>query len=196
MAASAFATKATSNEGGNFELPPGGSYPAVLIGLVDLGTHTDTFNNEAKDSRKIMFVWELTSEHQENGETFVVGQAYTWSLNKKAKLRPMIEGWTGKVLSDSEEFDPLTLMGRTCVVNLTEGETGAGKKFVNVTSVTPPMKGLTVPPSTREQFVFHLSMINSALDPLPIPEWCPRVYGTEVVAKIKASHEFQKLPNF
>ena len=194
--ASPWTTKASSGEGGNYELPAPGSYPAVCVGIIDLGTHQETFQGETKSQHQIMFIWELTNEIDSKGKNFVVAQSYTWSLNNKAKFRGVVEGWTGKSLGDGEEFEVIQLMGRACVLTLVQGSSATGKAYIKVNQVVAPMKGLQVPQASLESFAFHLSMINSGLDDLNIPDWVPYHFGKPVTEKIKASQEFQSLPNF
>jgi hypothetical protein len=190
-----FRTKATSGEGGDFELPPSGTHPAILVALIDLGTHTSTFD-PTKTRHKILLIWELTAESDSKGINFLVCQDYTWSLNSKAALREVVKGFRGKDLADGEEYDLAAMLGQPCMINLSEGVSGKGKTFIEVSSVSPPMRGLTVPPASYPPYGFVLSMINSTLDNLEIPEWVPKLYGRNVIDDIKASHEYGKLPSF
>ena len=197
-ATSPFSRKANNSEGGDYELPPTGQQPAVLVGLIDLGTHSFTYQGKTTDAHKMAYVWELVDpdERMKDGSPFVVLADFTISLAKKAKMRAMLEGWLGRSFGDDEAFDPLTLMGRNCVLNLTEGQTGTGKKFIEVASVASPMKGYAIPPSTLQQFVFMLDNHHTALDEPPIPAWVPRLYGKTVSDEIKASYEWGQLPQF
>ncbi len=192
--ATSFRMKASSSEG-EYELPPTGQQPAVLIGLIDLGTHTRTFNGKSSTNRKLLFVWELVAETSSKGDQFVVGQDFTWSLNAKANLRKFLEGWIGRSLKEDEEFDFAMLLGQACVLNLSEGMTGGGKKFVEVASAAKPMKGLTVPPASNAVFAFSIdAQTNNA--PPDLPEWTPMIYGRKVIDDIVASEEWGKLPPF
>lgn len=194
--ASPWSIPATSTEGGEYELPQGGTYPAVLIGLIDLGTHSFTYNNEQKESRKVFFVWELTNETDSKGQNFVVAQDYTWSLNKKAHLRPMIESWIKRGLADDEEFELISLLGKHCMLGIQEGETSKKKKFVEVSSVSALAKGFAATEPQYTPFAFHLSTLASSKADLNIPEWVPRLYGRTIEDEIRSSKEFQALPPF
>lgn len=189
-----FRTKAISGEG-DFEMPPPGTHPAILVGLIDLGTHASTFD-PTKTRHKILFIWELTAEADSKGQNFLVLSDYTWSLNSKAALRSIVEGFKGKSLADGEEYDLGLMLGQPCMINLKEGTSAKGKSFMEVSSVSPPMRGLTVPPATHTPFGFLLSMINSTIDAIDIPAWVPKLYGRNVVDEIKVSHEYAKLPSF
>jgi hypothetical protein len=194
-ATSAWTRKATSNEGGDFELPPGGTYPACLVGLIDLGTHPESFNNEHKDVHKILLVFELLAENDSKGQSFKVAREFTFSLNTKAKLRAFLEGWSGRKFADDEAVDLLSYVNMNGVVNITEGTSGNGRKYVDVASVTKPMRGLTVPNRSVEPVVWTFDGWNSNDEP-PIPPWVPMVYGKAAAEKIKASREWAQLVPF
>lgn len=191
-----FRKQANSSDGGDFEHPPSGTHPAVLVGILDLGTTDNTYKDKTTKRQKIMLVWELTAEADSNGQNFVLGQDYTWSLNEKAHLRKIVEGFRGKTLADNEDFDLMIMLGKPCMVNVSEGLSAGGKKFMEVTAMSPPMRGLTVPPPTHEPFVFHWGMIGSTHDPIEIPDWIPRVYGRPVIDDLKKTDEYAKLSPF
>jgi hypothetical protein len=82
------------------------------------------------------------------------------------------------------------------MICLSEGVSGNGKAFIEVASVSPPMRGLTVPPASHELFGFLLGLINSTKDTIEIPTWVPRLYGRNVIDDIRVSKEYLALPNF
>ncbi len=190
-----WAKKATSGDGGDFEMPPGGTYPAVCVGLIDMGTHDNTYNGKISEQHKILLVWELTAEFDSKGETFKVLKDFTFSLNVKAKLRAFLEGWLGRRFADDEEIDLSQFMGMNCVLNLTEGTSNNGKKFVDVSSATKPMKGLTVPKITVEPICWNFDGWDPRVEP-PIPGWVPMLYGRKVADDIKKSKEWLGLSPF
>lgn len=191
-----FTVTATSGEGGEFERPEPGTYPARLAAVVDLGTHTRTFQGQSKKQRRLFLVWELTGENDSKGEAFVVGQDYTFSLNAKAKFRALVEAWTGKTMADGQPFNVTEMIDKPCCVSISEGQSSTGKKFSEIASVGPVMKGLTVPELTRTPFVYTVSGENSSANDPAIPDWLPRIYGRTVVDEIKASDEWAGLPDF
>jgi hypothetical protein len=193
---SPFARTATGNDGGNYERPPVGAHPAILVALIDLGTRTQTFQGQSQDRHKILFAWELTAEADSKGQNFIVSGDFTLSLHKKSGYRPFIEGWIGRTLADGESFDPVQLLGQPCQVTLAEGMTGGGKKYIEVTSACKPMRGLTVPPATKPTFIFLFDeQLSSSSDP-DIPDWVPMIYGRKVADDIKESHEWSNLSPF
>jgi hypothetical protein len=193
-ATSPFAMKTKSaGSGEDWELPPGGTHAAVLVALIDLGTHSFEFKGKPKESRKIYYVWELTAENDSKGNSFTVARDFTWSMSAKSHQRPMIEAWVGTI-ADDQEFDPTVLLGKPCFIGLTEGTSSNDKKFIEVATVGQPMKGFAVPPASKPLFTFHLSQVRTQKDSIPIPEWVPRLYGREIIDEIKSSKEFLALP--
>jgi hypothetical protein len=173
-----------------FEIPPGGSYQARFIGLIDLGTQDHEYSGKSWTQHDIFFLWELLGEKDSEGEVFVVGQDYSLTLDKKANLRKMIESYGGKPLVDGQEIDPLLLIGKPCVVGLTEGKSGNDRKFVKVTSVASPTKGTKTPEASRKVYIFDLDLHpDFKVDP-PIPAWVPYLYGEAVIDVIKRSKEW------
>jgi hypothetical protein len=187
--------EATSGQG-DFELPPAGPHPAYCVGLIDLGTNSRTFNGKTDEVHKVLILWELTAEHMQDGRTFVVHRDFTWSLNVKAKLREFLEAWLGRTIPDAEKFDLSTLVKQPCLLTLTEGTSGAGKKFVEVSSCSRPMRGLTVPAMTVHPVMFSIAECTSSATDPPIPDYVTPLYGKAVVDVIKSSKEWGELSPF
>jgi hypothetical protein len=184
-----------SNSEGDYELPPAGMHPAVLIGIIDLGTHNQVYNGQSSEVRKLLFCWELVGEPNSKGETFVVSQDYTWSLNRKSKLRALVESWLAKGL-DEGDFELGQFLGQSCLLSLAEGTSNSGKKFVEIAAIGPPPRGFIVPPASRTPFTFALAGWPSAVQDPPVPSWVPKLYGRLVLDEIKGSKEYLGLPSF
>ncbi len=190
-------TETTNGEGGDYEVPPSGSHPAYCIGLIDLGTHDQTFNNETKPVHKILIVWELTAEHQQNGETFIVHRDFNWSLNTgKAKLRQFLEAWQGRTFNEGEKIDLASFVKQPCVLSLSEGLSAKQKKFVEIASCSKPMRGLTVPPMTVPPILFSIAEHRDPRVDPPIPDCIPPLYGRKIIDEIKKSKEWAAMPPF
>lgn len=198
----------TTEDKKDFEAPKGGTYPAVLVGLIDLGTHTEDSDKGPRDVHKILFVWELSAEFDSKGNAFKVWRDFTLSLHNKSNLRPFVQGWLGRKLADNEEFDVSTLHGGKCQVTLTEGTTKNGKSYIDVSAAAQPMKGLTVPDATVDLYAFQFvrgvpdgnggfaeQQWDPRIDP-DIPDWVPPMYGRSVKAEIKKSKEWAALTPF
>lgn len=123
--------KAT-NETKPFELPPEDIYPAVCIGVYDLGLQKTPWGNK----QQVYLQWEL--DHvKEDGKRFTIGQTYTLSLFDRAPFRIHVENWRGKKFTEAqvkEGFDPLKLLGQACQIQVVHKES-KGKTYANVGSI-------------------------------------------------------------
>ena len=54
--------------GGDFTLVPAGNHEAVIVGIIDLGIHTETYEEKTHDVRKVQLVWELTAKPKNDRE--------------------------------------------------------------------------------------------------------------------------------
>ncbi len=188
--ASPFGRKANNSNGEDFELPPAGLHPANLIGLVDLGTHHSEYQGNPIEKRILFVTWELNTLDSD-GKPFLIGQDFNSSLHTKSGWRKLLEGWRGRPFGNDEEFDPIVLLGAKCVVTIQIGLSRKDKKFSEVVSVAPPMKGQVIAAPVHPNFAWHLdTWADFNLDP-PIPEWMPRNYGRLLVDEIKDSDEWK-----
>lgn len=177
-----FKVKATS--GGGVDMPPPGNHPAVLVGLVDLGTHQETFKQKngpdrTANLRKVYLVWELVTEKVSGkiGVNHVIAHAYFLAFGPTTALRKMVEGWRGKAFADDEEFDLVRLLDQKCLVNVTHGTSKtSGKVYAKVDKVSAVPKGMTVPEPQKVSFTWSVG--NDHLEDLP--DWLPYIYGEPV----------------
>ena len=182
-----FKMKSSSGEGGQFEIPPAGNHPAVLVGIIDLGTRPSTFQGKTTDRREVYLVWELTAEKKAGGSTnHTIARAYTLSLNAKANLAKLIGQWRGKALAEGEEFDLLRLLGKPCLLNVTHKPSG-DRTFAEVGGASPAPKGLTVPPATIKPVSWD---VEDGTD-VPDLEWVPFFYGHSAKDEIEQSYEYK-----
>src|SRR5262249_53352279 len=115
-------------EGGNFDAPPAGSIPGVLVALIDLGTHTEEYDGASKETHKVYLAWELTGEAKPGGGgNFFIGRDYTYSFAESANLRKVVQAWRGKDFAQDEEFDLAMLLGKPCLLSLLHKQSQSGR---------------------------------------------------------------------
>lgn len=184
----AFKMKATSGEDFG-DKAPAGSHAAVLVAIIDLGSHTESYQGaKPKEVRKVYFAWELPTEFQAHSRMpYVLCREYTYSLNKKAGLRILIEKWRGASFKEGEEFDLGKMLGKPCLLTVVDKERSDGKKFSSIDGVTSLPKGMAAPEPTKELVSWE---IDSGL-PIPMQLWLPFTFGQSVQDKIKASKEWK-----
>ena len=186
---SAFGTTATS--GTKTESCPGGSHPAILIGIIDLGTHLEEFDemkNEKKtgrkvekEVRKILLGWEIPGEFiagKTPPATHVITKDYILSGHIKASLRKMMESWRGKPFADGENVDPTLGLGKACIVNIKEGKSAKGSTYANLDGVAPLIKGMAPPVGKRKTVTWTFADGAAALAAI---DWLPAyLYGEKL----------------
>lgn len=114
-----FKVKARNGGGeGDFAPCPEGAWPAVLVGLFDVGTHTEAGFNGAPDEdvRKVVLVWEVHTDARE--EPWIVLRDYRLSFHEKSALRKLVEGWRGQAFREDEEFDLSAVAGKPALVQI------------------------------------------------------------------------------
>lgn len=129
---------------GDFIPAPAGAHRAVCVDVVDLGIISKSWEGKERKVHEVRVVWQI-DELMENGTLFIASQRYTLSLDPKANLRKMIEGWVGTVFTtelEAEGFDVETLIGQSGIVTITHRAGSKGGVFANVTAVSPLMKGM------------------------------------------------------
>jgi hypothetical protein len=178
-------TKASSG-GQDFEIIPAGQYVAICVAVIDLGTHTESFQgNDPEDVHKLLVVWELPGE---TGNP-CIGMDFRVSLHPKSKLRQTLKSWrSGRDLNDGEEFDPSVMLGKPCQLTV-ENKTSGDNKYHKVTSVTGLAKGMAVPEAVNKGFVWDMDVQGAGGKPPSLPDWVPFLYGKSIEEWISTSHE-------
>lgn len=163
---------------------------AVCNAVVDLGLQPG-FGQYPDPKPQVWIRWEIPSErvqYEKDGKKIdapqVIGNIYTASMHKKARLRIALESWRGRAFTDEEAaaFDVSSVLGASCMLGVVENIKG-DKVYSNVGSIlqlprgiaklTAENKLLYYDPENREQFS-------------SLPEWIRT--KIENPAKIQASH--------
>ena len=133
--------------GGNFEQCPAGSYRAICTSITDLGFHEQNWQGEkARDVRKLRLSFELCDEQKTDGSPFYASREVTLSLNEKAALRAIVDGWNGKAMTDAEAKDGIDLgsyLGRAAMLSITHKQSLSGNTYAAISSVSSLPKGFT-----------------------------------------------------
>ncbi len=144
--------------GGDFEQPPVGTHLARCIRIIDIGTQKGEYQGKATFKRQVIIGWELPNEliteGDYTGKPFAVSRFYTASLSEKANLRKDLQNWRGKDFSPQElmGFDPRNVLGKVCMVSLTENDKGK----IKVTGIMAAPKGVDIPSQINPSIYFSL----------------------------------------
>lgn len=163
-----------------------GTYPAVCVGVVDLGEQHNKFYN--KYEHKILLIMELPGELIEiEGEQKPrwVSRDFTASLGQKANLTQFLNQWRGKALTEEERengFDLAELLNRPGFASVGVVE-GKDRLFNVLNGMMSIPKGMPAPTAIGELLWFDMDDWNDEVFQ-KLPGW--------VQDRIKKSTQYQK----
>lgn len=166
-----------------------GTYPAKCVGLIDLGTQTSTFENEAKAVHKVLVSFEILDPEtrRNDGTPFVVSKRFTLSKHEKSALRGFLQGWRGRDFTAEEirRFDLAVVLGQPCFLSVVN--TGKdGKTYANIASASKLPRGMAAPAGELPLQHFDLSA----------PDWeLFAQLGSRLQQQISESPQYQAIPN-
>jgi len=172
-----FGGSATNKSGGNYELIEADNYPGHLVAMIDLGTHDDEYQGQARpDQRSFVLGFELSGEKLKDGTTPVLAEVVSVYLNNdgqfvysaKNKLRKILESMRGQAYGETEDVKPLAALGKPCMVSVKHTTTRKGKAIAVIDSVSKPGRGTTVPPIVHAPIFYGIKTVDVPnLDHLP-----------------------------
>lgn len=176
--------------GSDFTPVPAGAHVAVCTMVADIGIQPSQFY---EPKRKVVFRFELPNERTEYTDKdgnkrsgpMVVYDTLTASMNGKANLRAMLEGWRGRKFTDAEagDFDTRSVLGKACMLSIVHNEKGE-KTYANIAAVMPLPKGTNAPEPENEPLYYDEEDVKS-YDKLP--EWVRKKISEQVAAPTKDS---------
>ena len=180
---------------GNFEIPEPGNHVAAFVGLIDLGSHEQSFEgNSTGYKRRVFLVWELLAENRKDGKPFFLGREFTLSDHEKSALRQWFEKWRCAKYKAGEKFDPSLALGNTCVLTVAHKSNRDGSRtYALVENIGAVPKGLAAPrkPSiTPLAWQIPYAAEERAKATPPANEWLPFSYGQPLEALIRVSPEW------
>ncbi len=179
--------KATSNA--DFETPPAGNLPAVLVGIIDLGTHEHPGfqGGPPETKRTVLLVWELVEELKADSKMrHTIGRSYTLSFAKKAGLRILLEKWRGRDYMPGDDIDISKVLGMSCLLSVTHTSKG-DNTYARVDGIAPVVKGMTVPAPQNRPLLWEID----SGQPIPEADWIPYVFGESVKDLVERSDEWK-----
>ena len=156
-------SKEPENTGINYaELIPADSYPAICVGIYDMGTQTPT-NTAFKASRKVRIAFEIPEiqiKTEDGMINAVVGNEFTNSLAEKALLRQFLQSWRGQPFTPEElkGFNLAKLIGQKCLLQIVHNtsKADASKVYVNIGTCLKLPKQMQCGLSKEPQIIFDL----------------------------------------
>lgn len=176
-------------------VPPmeAGTYPAVCVGIVDLGEqYSETFK---KYSDKLLVIWEIppqTIEIDGEDKPRWLSKDFSASLNEKSNLYQTLVSWRGKAFTENEltedengfmQFSVLDMLGTGCFLQVIVEEKD-GNSYNRITSVISLPAGMSAPTTETPLIAFDMdAWDDEVFNSLPV--W--------IQDRIKKSTQYQKL---
>ena len=148
---------------GSFTIHPQGSFAAVCVCVIDLGTQTvkSAIYGE-KEKRLVRIAFEttelITDEGDYKGKPYLAQQQFTVTSSENGLLRPFMESWRGKRYgSEGDAIAGLSnmdkMLGFPAMLNIVHSE---DEKYANIASASPLPKGLEAPKPVMDTIIFSL----------------------------------------
>lgn len=176
------------------ELIPEDNYIATVYRIIYLGTVETEYLGEKKNTFQVDITWELNNEMKvwkegEEAKPVVVSKTYTLSLGSKSNLRPIVEGIVGG-MSDAEavNFDVDTILGKSCLLNVTHGVADNGKEYLKL-QTSKLMKGMEAPKGFNPQRVLTFENWNEEMYQ-SLPDWIKLKIATTPEYKMLKDEKF------
>jgi len=125
--------------GKDFIPAPAGLHAARLVELVDLGEQRKEYLGKITTQHRIRFVFQIQERMPENGLAYTVSAWHNLTLAEKSTLRPFLESWLGRRLTETETAEGIdleTLLDRTAYIQLIHTER-KGAVYADITNIMP-----------------------------------------------------------
>jgi hypothetical protein len=161
------------NGGQDFEPLDAGTYAAVCVGVIDIGTHTTTWEGKAITRDQLILMFDLPTETIEiNGEQKprCLSLTLTKSMSDKSNMRKHLRSWRGRDFTEIEleDFALLKLLGAPANVGVVQTKK-EGKTYANISTIGKAMKG-TEQKATRKIY-FDLADPDTYGAIEALPDW-------------------------
>jgi hypothetical protein len=181
------------NQGGGggreYEAAPAGVLPARICALVDVGHHMQTDKKTGNEflSRKLVIGYEILGTARKDGQPFVLAEKLTFSMANTSNLYDLVTKVTGQTPPDGAIFDPRTLLGSKCQVQVEHNLSKDGqKKYANMVGVSGAPAYMPDFPAKLEPIVYS---VQQPVTPFPDLAFLGRLYGDSVLDLVRSSAE-------
>jgi len=176
--------------GREYEAAPAGVLPARICALVDVGHQIQTDKKTGRDfwSRKLVIGYEVLGvARQVDGRPFVLADKVTFSMANTANLYDLVAKVTGQTPADGSSFDPRSLLGRKCQVQVEHSPSRDGSRvYANLVGVMGAPAYMPDFPAKIEPVVYT---VQQPTQPFPDFAFLGRMYGDSVLDLVRSSQE-------
>ncbi len=158
-----------------------GTHLARCSAIIDLGTHAD---QGGKATRRLLLTFTLFAQ---DGSTQRLSRQFTHSCDVRSSLSKFLTPWLGDTWKNANGLRVSAIAETACLLVIqpsTSTNAATGLPYLNISSASPLIPGITVPDLKWPATLFTLKAPNrSAFQSLPA--W--------IQSKIRASTEWQRL---
>jgi hypothetical protein len=185
-----------NKNGGTDDIAPlaGGTYVAVCVGIIDIGTQVSEWNGERKERNQILIMFDFPYERIEiNGEDLprCMSIRVTKTLDSKGNFRKYCSSWRGRDFTADEllDFDLQKIIGAPAMITVTENVKD-GKTMSYISGIGKLIKGQTPPTPTRKLY-FNMQVPESYGVIEKIPNWMVETINKSLEVQA-TKHYFKK----
>ena len=163
--------------GGERDLIPADTYPAVCTRLIDIGIQR---GNQYGDKHQIIICWEIPSvtidievDGIKQPMPRMVSNFYNLSIGAKSTLGKHLESWRGRPFTDEERagFDLKAILGAPCMLQIVHNENAKGETREKVYHVMKLMQGIEAPKPATELIYLDWESNDFEKTLSKLPEW-------------------------
>jgi len=171
-------------------LCPAGTFPAAIVGVIDLGSRTEETDYGEAVRRRVGIIYELAVPRPD-GQPFCFAETQVFSEYTNSNLYKRYTALVGPPQAGSgtsrPTYNPTHLLGKSCAVSIAHREGGRKqvRTYANLTDVIPPMYGQQPHQPRRQPIAW------ATFDGTPPPDlsWVPPVFGKTLRSLIESSNE-------
>ncbi len=173
----------TEHHGGSWLLPKG-HHPAVLMVLIDLGTHSVEWQGVVRPVRQTLLCWQV-GLRRPDGTPHVVSEPYKLSRSPHSRLLNMISRWRRVDYLPRGQVRLEELLGNMARLTISHAVSATGHTYARLDRAAALARSEPVPVGTfNEVFVYRIKQGR-----LPEFFWRPSVYGQPLTDSINSSRE-------
>ena len=140
-----------SDSGSERVLHPEGQFVGVCVDVVDVGIAETAYGPKLK----VRFVFETDAQIEKKDAKgnvlgmfpMIIGRRFTATLNEKGHLRPFLDSWVGRKLTETEcrRFDAERMIGVAALLTIDHNTGQDGKEYDNILSIAKLPKQMESP---------------------------------------------------
>ena len=164
--------KFNDSENKPFENCPAGTPISRCYGVIDLGTQTNTFEGETKETPQVVLLFETLDPDFKTsaGKPFRLVKYYTVSVNEKSNLYKDVVNWTG-IAPNAKTFKINSLVGQYAMLNVIQKTKADGSVKSEIKGISSLHKSLPRPEGVNADIYFDMDAKGFLDDYAKVPVW-------------------------